>query len=134
MSGDTSDDENIVSMFHQQSRNTDDTQNASEFPDRGSSHGDTNRSSGTKNRNSARHVSAEVHVVPFDDRNVDVHDNESSASLRVNQSIASSESSRSQINELSDTNQTKSQESHIVEIHADEESHSGEANRGKVIK
>merc|ERR1712218_416556 len=108
----------------------DNTQTTSAFPERESSHVDMNRTSGSKNNNSSRHVSAEVHVVPFDDKNVDVHDNEPSASLRVNQSMASSVSSRSQINELSETNQT-SQESHIVEIHADEEeSHSGGVNLG----
>ena len=55
---------------------------------------------------------------------------EQEESTRVNDSSASGDSSRSQLNELSD-NQEQSQLSHIVEIHADEEEvQSSEVNEG----
>ena len=131
LSDDSSDDETTASMFHPQSRNLHETGNASAGPERVVLQGDTNRQSGAKSKASARHVSAEVHVVPLDDRNVEEHENEQINSLRVNQSIASSDSSRSQNNELSENTQTSSQGNHIVEIHADEEVQSTEVNTGK---
>ena len=118
-------------MFHPQSRNLHETGNTSAGPERVVLQGDTNRQSGAKSKASARHVSAEVHVVPLDDRNVEEYENEQINSLRVNQSIASSDSSRSQNNELSDNIQTSSQGNHIVEIHADEVVQSTEGNTGK---
>ena len=117
LSNDSSDDEN-TSLFNQQSRNTQESSSASAYPENTVSHGDYNRPSGSKSKNSARNVSAEVHVVPLDDKNVEILEQEESS--RVNDSSASGDNSRSQVNELSD-NQEKSQLSHIVEIHADEE-------------
>ena len=128
LSNDSSDDENTSSLFYQQSRNTQESISASACPENMVSHGDDSRPSGSKSKNSARHVSAEVHVVPLDDKNVEILEQEEST--RVNDSSASGDSSRSQLNELSD-NQEKSQLSHIVEIHADEEEvQSSEVNEG----
>ena len=114
-------------MFHQQSRTTQESSSASACPENRVSHGDYNRPSGSKSKNSARNVSAEVHVVPLDDKNVEIVEEQST---RVNDHSARGDSSRSQVNELSD-NQEKSQLSHIVEIHADEEEvQSSDADEG----
>lgn len=131
ISDDSSDDENTAALFHQQSRNTQESCNANEAQEQRNSHSDINRPSGSKSKNSARHVSAEVHVAPLDDKNVEVHENEESNLLRENNLNTNGDSNRSHINELSDNNQTTSQLSHIVEIHADEqEMQSNDVNEG----
>ena len=73
------------------------------------------RQIGSKGKNSARHVSAEVHVIPFDDKNVEVYEVQSNNLVKTDQSDVGDISQRSQNNELSET----SQDSHIVEIHPD---------------
>ena len=73
------------------------------------------RQIGSKGKNSARHVSAEVHVIPFDDKNVEVYEAQSNNLLKTDQSDVGDISQRSQNNELSET----SQDSHVVEIHPD---------------
>ena len=73
------------------------------------------RQLGAKAKNSARHVSAEVHVIPFDDKCVEVNEAQSNILLKTEQSDFGDISQRTQNNELSEA----SQDSHIVEIHPD---------------
>ena len=114
LSDESSDDERHAVMHHQ-SRTDEELGNAQASLEANITANSSVRQIGSKGKNSARHINAEVHVIPFDDKNVELYEAQRNNLLKTDQSNVGDNSQRSQNNELSET----SQDSHIVEIHPD---------------
>jgi hypothetical protein len=112
---DESSDEERPAAMHQQRRPDEELTHAQVCVEADVTANSSARQLGSKGKNSARNISAEVHVIPFDDKNVEVYEAQSNNLLKTDQSDAGDISQRSQKNELSET----SQNSHIVEIRPD---------------
>lgn len=119
LSDDTTDDEHEATMHPQQRRVSGEKIKTRVSPPATEvvAHCSMGRHLGGKGKSSSRHVNAEVHVVPFDDKNVVMQEVQRNVLAETNQSVVDDISQRSQISDLSERRASNSPQSHVVEIH-----------------